>query len=280
MTNSVAPSASTMQVQACESLIHEHRHVELALEALNKAMGLLEPNSLSAQETLRACLLSIELEMNTHFACEELGLFPAVEPYHSMVLMEAEHEALIALRQSLSGLLSSPLTSPKEVLTVQETGAQFISDMLDHIGREEAGIFPVCEQSLSAEEKQSVVMTMETVRAKALNEATPEITRPERSFKVFNANITAPATRPVFSELLLEQEGYQVKHVTVQAGQSLPAHWSPKPVTIVCLKGSGVFLSQQQTVELSPGTCVEMTPQLEHGITAETDCHLLVFFHS
>ena len=28
MTNSVAPSASTMQVQACESLIEEHRHVD------------------------------------------------------------------------------------------------------------------------------------------------------------------------------------------------------------------------------------------------------------
>ncbi len=43
-------------------------------------------------ESIREALTRIGFEMDVHFACEEQALFPAVTPYHPMILMEAEHE--------------------------------------------------------------------------------------------------------------------------------------------------------------------------------------------
>lgn len=265
------------QRNTCESLVQDHRKVETLLDALTQSLTLLSLDK-NTINTSKNCLDAIETEMNTHFACEELCLFPAVSPYHSMVLMEAEHEMLIELRQLLYKYLNNAITSNDEITKIQDTGRQFVSDMLDHIGREEAGIFPACEQSLSETEKQLVIEKMAALRLKALTKPLETITRSERSFVTFQANLSSPATRPVFSEKLLDTENYQIKHLIIQAGESLPAHWSPKCVTIICLQGVGHFIANEQDIEVSPGVCIEMTAQLKHSISAKTDCHLLVIF--
>ena len=268
---------SLTQLNACESLIIDHRKVETFLDAFTKALELLNLDK-GTINACKNCLDVIEAEMNTHFACEEQCLFPAVSRYHPMVLMEAEHEMLIELRQLLQGYLSTPNMTSDDIIKIQVTGNKFISDMLDHIAREEAGIFPVCEQSLSETEKQLVINAMGALRAKALSEPIGTITRPERSFIALRADLTTAATRPVFSEKLLDTESYQIKHLVIQAGESLPAHWSPKCVTIICLQGKGSCTANDETIAVTPGVCIEMTPQLEHAISAETDCHLLVIF--
>ena len=219
-------------------------------------------------------------EMNTHFDCEEQVLFPAVSPYHPMVLMEVEHEELMALRQDLLTILKeSPTDAPMDAETItrlQAVGTRFISDMLDHIGREDTGIFPTCERALSADEKQSVIDGMARLRAQAKQVPTPPISRPERSCEVLQVDLASPPTRAVFSERLLDTERLEAKHLVVQEGQSIPAHWSPKQGTLICLSGQGRFTANGLESELKPGTTVVMTPQLLHAVQAETDCHLLL----
>lgn len=232
--------------------------------------------SLSSLDAIREALSLIIPEMDIHFACEEEVLFPAVSPYHPMVLMEAEHEELMALRQTVSDLLCQSSLSPDELDRLKATSTQFIQHMLDHIGREDAGIFPACEQSLSNAEKHDVIDGMENLRAKAREGQNPVFTRPARTFKVLQVELGCSPDRPLFSERLLDAENLQIKHLVIQAGHSLPAHWSPQQLTVVCLAGQGIFSANDTESKLQPGATIVMTPELTHAIRAETDCHLLL----
>jgi len=214
---------------ACESLIREHRQMEQRLESLESAI------SEGDLEQARSMMAQIELEMNTHFACEEQVLFPAVSPYHPMVLMEMEHEELRALQTQFQDLLNQSEIGNAELGVIQTTGNHFISNMLDHIGREDAGIFPACERSLSDSEKASVITGMQSLREKAGDVGLPTHTPSVRSFEVFKINLQNIAEKPLFSERLLDNGTLEIKHLIIKAGESLPSHWSLKQGILVCL---------------------------------------------
>jgi len=255
---------------ACESLIQEHRQMEQRLESLERLL------SLGELEQARSVMAQIEPEMNTHFSCEEQVLFPAVSPYHPMVLMEMEHEELMALRTQFQHLLNQSEIGDAELGVIQTTGNHFISNMMDHIGREDAGIFPACERSLSDSEKTSVIMGMKSLREKACDVGLPTPTPPVRSFEVFKINLQSPVEKPLFSERLLDNGTLEIKHLIIKAGESLPSHWSLKQGTLVCLSGDGIFRANQEQVDLRAGVSIVMSPQLLHNIQAHTDCHLLL----
>lgn len=260
----------------CDSLLDEHGQMEALLTSLSSLLGTpceRDPQSLMKLNNL---MTTIEEAMNTHFACEESALFPAVEPYHSMILMEAEHEDLVALRSELLALLKNPEPTEKLVAQIKKTGSQFISDMLDHIGRENAGIFPVCERSLSDTEKETVLEGMQHIREAAINTPTPSVKRPERVFFAAKTDLKTPATKPIFSTQLLQLNGLTAKQLIVKAGESLPSHWTAKQGTLVCLQGIGQFIANNETILLDQGTVIAMSPQLTHSIVAESDCHLLL----
>src|SRR5690606_8923502 len=113
---------------------------------------------------------------------------------------------------------------------IQDIGRRFIKELLDHIGREDHGIFPTCEQALSVEEKRQVIEGMDVLRAQAKEHPVPAIHRPDRSFQVAQADLAALSKRPIFSERLLEDGSVEVKHLTVRAGETLASHWSPKQI--------------------------------------------------
>ena len=255
---------------ACESLTQEHRQMEQQLESLERAL------SMGELEQARSMMARIEPEMNTHFACEEQVLFPAVSSYHPMVLMEMEHEELIILRTQFLDLLNQSEIGGAELGAIQTTGNHFISNMLDHIGREDAGIFPACEQSLSDSEKASVITEMKTLREKACNVGLPTPNPSVRSFEVFKINLQTPAEKPLFSERLLNKGIFEIKHLIIKAGESLPSHWSLKQGALVCLSGNGIFRVNQEQFDLKTGVSIVMSPKLLYSIQAHTDCHLLL----
>lgn len=252
--------------------------METLLEKLNQALAGLQPNQ--SLDSVKAVMGDIEPEMNTHFACEEKVLFPAVTPYHPMVLMEAEHEELIALRDGILKLLASERQTSEEISQLQEIGHQFISDMLDHIGREDAGIFPTCERALSDDEKEAVIVGMDEVRKQALQSPTPSITRPERTCELYQADLSSELQREIMSRRLFEDETLEAKHITIQAGKSLAAHWTPKKSVLVCLQGEGTFRANDKEQPLTPGTIISLSPQLRHAVSAKTRCDILLLLQN
>jgi len=273
-------STTTSKLQVCESLIQEHRQMETLLAQLEPGLNdLLSNPGPEQEEAVRAIMAQIVPEMNTHFACEAQVLFPAVSPYHPMVLMEVEHEELIALRQELLDILGQSAIGNEDANKLQAVGTRFISDMLDHIGREDGGVFPTCERALSDDQKQMVIEGMAELRAKARLQPTPAIECPNRSFEIQQLNLTMPAQRAVFSERMVDAEGLEIKHLVIQAGKSIPDHWAPKQGTLICLQGQGLFQANDREIQLVPGTTIIMSPQLRHAIQADTDCHLLLILH-
>ncbi len=256
-------------LRACDSLIAEHRQVEGLLDALQSAIA--QQDISAAQDVMK----QLVLETNTHFACEERVLFPAVSAYHSMVLMEVEHELIIDLRNELSQALDCPILSWE---TAREIGQRFIQELLDHIAREDHGIFPICEKSLSDVEKSEVIAGMDALRAEAEHSPIPAIQRPPKSFQVMQADIEAHPPRPIFmSRLSDERTPCEIKQLVILAGQALSPYWSPQAITIVCLKGMGHFEAQDQQQAFRPGTVITLTPQLTHTLSATADSYFLLF---
>lgn len=264
------------KIEACASLIQEHRQMENLLEKLKKVLNAL--NAKDEPDSILTVMREIEPEMNTHFACEEQVLFPAVTPYHPMVLMEVEHEELIALRQELLTLLTDGGQISLNIRQLQEIGNRFISDMLDHIGREDTGIFPACERALSNEEKEAVIVGMEKIRQQARQTPTPSITRPDRTFKVHQLDVSSEPQREIMSKRIFEDASLEAKQITIQAGKSLAAHWTPKWAMLICLRGEGTFTANNEEQNFVPGTIITMSPQLQHSISAKTICDFLLLF--
>jgi quercetin dioxygenase-like cupin family protein len=171
---------------------------------------------------------------------------------------------------------AQPALSEDGLQAIRDLGGRFIQEMLDHIGREDAGIFPTCERALSADEKEAVIEKMDEIRREAKQSPTPSIQRPVRTLEVAQIDLSQAIQRPIFSSRLMESDGLEVKHLIVQGGQSLAAHWSPKAIVLICLKGNGLLIVNEQEIPLTPGTVVRMSPQLRHGVAATSDCHLLL----
>ncbi len=277
MSQPAQTSQSTLQ--ACESLIREHRATEVKLDSLEALLNGVDVNVTLPPDTAAAIqeiLAILHAELNTHFACEEQALFPAAEKYHPMVLMEVEHEQLLELRTQMEDLFAQAVQAVEAVAPLRETGLQFIEELRNHIVREDAGIFPTCERSLNDLEKAEVIAGMDRIRAAAQVTPTPTIQREPRHFKTFQFQDGANYDRAVMVSQLGEEGPMKIKQMTIQAGESLPDHWSPKAVMVYCVSGSGVFKANHQEQPLMPGTGILITPQLNHAIEARTTCQLLL----
>lgn len=263
-------------LQVCESLLAEHRFMEtllLSLESQIKQMAVTTNIKSTDLENIQDLLDTINHELTVHFACEEQALFPAVTPYHPMVLMEVEHEEIVALWDTLLKQFKA-----RQFGEFQDTGKEFVDYLQGHIGREDAGIFPACEQSLSEDEKQQVIIKMDQIREKSKTEIIPAIVRPEKTYKPITMDLTTVSDKPLIIKLLAETPNRQIKHLSIRANESLPSHWSPKELFVFCVSGQAVFTTQPDghAVDLLPGSGVLLDPQLSHAIQAKTDCHFLM----
>ncbi|MCA9840534.1 MAG: hemerythrin domain-containing protein [Cyanobacteria bacterium HKST-UBA03] len=269
----------TQKIEACASLLAEHRQMEKRLSTLQEHVEALpdERNLAKPQwQAIDAIMADIAREMDIHFACEEKALFPAVEPYHPMVLMEVEHEELMAIRNHILQFLAQDSLDSKDVEALKGLTMQLAEEMYNHISREDAGIFPTCEQALSYNEKQQVIAGMDQIREKAQTGSIPCFFRPERTFSVFQTDLESPLTGPIETRLLTEHAASKIKQLNIKAGESLAAHWSPRQLTLICLSGESTFLANTQQIPLQRGSIVLLDPQLHHAIEAKTDCCFLM----
>ncbi len=267
-----------VQTEACARLIQDHRHMEQLLANLENALA--EPDPDRLVEKAKRVMGEVESEINTHFACEEQVLFPAVAPYHPMVLMEVEHDELIALKDSLLASLQTDKPTSETLNTVKDVGQRFIQEMLDHMGRENSGIFPTCEQALSDTEKEEVIAGIEAIRSQALKTPTPSITRPDRTFQYYSLNLSDDPQRKIMAHRIFDDAIQESKHIVIQAGEALAEHWAPKRALLICLQGEAVFSANEQSQPMTPGTIIAMTPQLRHAIQAKTRCDILLLLQN
>lgn len=269
-------NTSTPAWDVCTSLVHEHRLTEAKLDALETALaawpleaGTPEPG---LKQGLLAQMEALTAEMNVHFACEERVLFPVLEHYHPMVLMEAEHEMILDLRDRLQTALVEDDSAAVAI------GREFARELRDHIVREDAGIFPQAERELSRDEKDQVIAGMDALRHAAV--ANPQEVVPasaHRELHVLDATEANPRPdRASFARTWQNWPGQAaIKQLWLQAGET-SGHWSPKCLLLVCTAGEATLTSDEQEIALKPGITVALDARMCHNIQATTDTALLM----
>lgn len=275
---------SSKSLIACESLTLEHRATEKLLEKLESMLNNLNPEHPLSEEDekpLRQLFGQLKNELAVHFVCEEEGLFPVLSRYHPMVLMELEHDDLMALRDKFEALLEESGQNPPAVRQLVETGLTWSKELQDHIGREDHGIFPTAEKALNEKEKQQVIEAMAKIRREAQMQI-PKLQRDLVELKPFEMNLEKLLAKPVDIQLLAEQGMVQIKQLDIQGGQEMKRYWSPKTIALVLVSGNAQLISDNpdESMTLKPGQGALMTPRFYHGIKALEDSRFLMMMHA
>ncbi len=260
-------------MQVCESLLKEHEQIEEILNDLTNVMETITtPETLSTEKIAHLKTLSkaIEKHFKIHFACEEQGLFPVLSHYHPMDLMELEHETLISLKEGFDNFLHNDNLSSTYISSLCESAKTLTKEILDHVGRENVGIFPMAERDLSEAEKQYVVSKMDSIRKQADSLPAPQV--PERHFQVAQFDLDTPPEKNVAIDAILSGEHFLVKEVTLRPNQSLGTHFTKEPAALICLEGEGFFLSDNNKIPLQKGSIVTLDRRLLHSVEAKTLC--------
>ncbi|MCD0503766.1 cupin domain-containing protein [Bordetella petrii] len=86
-----------------------------------------------------------------------------------------------------------------------------------------------------------------------------------------------PALKNTRSRALVRADQLEVLHLTLPAGHTLPPHdIAHSAITLQCLEGAAELQAHGKTQKLLPGTLVYLAPGIQHAVTSEQDCALLV----
>jgi quercetin dioxygenase-like cupin family protein len=80
----------------------------------------------------------------------------------------------------------------------------------------------------------------------------------------------------IFSKTIQNDERSKVIQFCFAPGQELSAHTAPFPATLYFVSGKATLKLGASELEADEGTFVHMAPNLEHGISANTEVILLL----
>lgn len=264
-----------------KKLLADHERMSALVDALKPLLQEICRRQASADlKKAQGHIEQLILIMNTHAACEEEAVLPALTKYHPLLALEAEHDELLMKRAALlSGLMH--YSFPEDCSDKLYNQAMEFFDLFErHMAKEEQTFFPLLEQSLSPEEKFMVLTQMENIRAKARAIPTPEISRPCASFTHFEFPMHEPMTQNIHFHSVLKKDDLQIKTLELKAGASLSKHCSPQRVILLLYTGNATWSASDTSLSLKAGDGILMDPQLMHALEAETDCRLLLIFNN
>lgn len=259
------------------SLDKEQQEIERLLEQLETESGDFRsiPGNTQRIRKLEQVLQDLETLTDTHFICEEHGLFPVLKKYHSMVLMEKEHDLMLTLRKEVKDSFLTLQTYPLSASNFKEAVKRFAAELRRHFQQEQKGIYRIAERDLSPEEKEQVVHTMEALRTKAASGLIYTIQRPERHFYPFKSESGQPLSRPLFSQKLLEHNTVEIKQISIRGGEAQTEQWAPTRTIVICQRGKVTCRLKDEEIQLEPGSGILIEPGLVPVYQAQSDSDLL-----
>ena len=82
--------------------------------------------------------------------------------------------------------------------------------------------------------------------------------------------------REIARRILLDDPVRRIVLVSVRAGQGLPEHGTPGPVSVYVISGRVLFYEADQAAEIGEGALLCLTPGATHKLHAKEDSRLLV----
>lgn len=295
-----------MMSTCVDFLIAEHRETERQLAALE---GLLvEAISHSGElgpwrdviEQASLLYQGLARDLYRHFVLEEQALFALISPYRTMMLMEVEHDDLLALQRAFGDGLQASLTADRLEPALLGLFQAWQARLKGHILEEERGIFPLAESVLEPEEQLRSQRLLKALRLEPLgvdDEPLPvEIHRVPPTFQVRETAMFEAPAKPMRYDTLYEREHSSVQHLSLQAGMRQKLHWVGPHQCLILLSGEVALETELQSGSpeskgphaqspestkdvqcLKPGMAVSLDSRLYFALHALSDAHLLVF---
>lgn len=255
-----------------QRLLADHRETEAALAQLEAL--------LTAGHDWEACITCFQQLYNDlarHFVCEEYGLFPVLSMYRPMILMEAEHDDLLARQAALQQEIADSAANHAASQGLMLAFYAFNERLRAHIYEEESGIFPMAEAAFEPEEKALVARKLAELDTELRQQGDPRawLARPEPQYAVSQTGLSQVPKKPIAYEQLFEAEHVLVQHMALQAGKSLKPHWAGQHQCLVMISGEVLLTVREKTQPLTPGMQVTLASRTMFSLTAQTDSHLL-----
>ena len=155
----------TIQIDPIEELINEHKEVLGELALLEQNLRHLEKKTEfedSDKEALSSWLDNFEKHINLHIDKEDNVLFKALEKYMPsaggpLQVMEIEHRSVENhIEQFQKGIRQGIELKPGTLNQFCEVGFSMIDLLQAHLGKEEYILFPMANNILTAEDKQTI----------------------------------------------------------------------------------------------------------------------------
>ncbi|HWV46070.1 MAG TPA: hemerythrin domain-containing protein [Nitrospira sp.] len=283
-------------------MIAEHRRAEELVGRLdvllNRLVSHWDPAGPELAE-VQAVYAMLAQDLHRHYALEEKALFPVLSQYRTMMLMEVEHDDLLALQQAFEdqlerfplGQTATQAQAQEQTVEALETLRQrfeaYKTRLLAHMVEEERGIFPLANERLEPEEKLKVLrLTNELNESK--RPAAYDLIRPEPGFILKKANLSASSNKPMDYQTLFEREHSVIQTLRLHAGQKQAFHWAGQTQVMVVLLGELKFEArcgigqtdgndEIKAQALSVGDTVTLDSRLVFSLSAMTEALLMVF---
>jgi hemerythrin-like domain-containing protein/quercetin dioxygenase-like cupin family protein len=250
------------------SLLEEHDHTQKTLETLDHLIQAQED-----YQTSYTLFKQLALDLKLHFACEENALFPVLNLYRSMILLEVEHDNLLnsmaLLEQAFQG----------SQVELQKAFGAFQDQLLAHIHEENNGIFPFAESVLEPEEKALIHRKFKALQEKLrTNPALAQklLERPHPHYSSGHIPLGGTLEKPIRYQKLFEADHASMHLIALQSGKSLKQHWAPEHQCFVVLSGSVLFKTLEAEQVFSEGDQIVLEPRLKFSLSAKTDSRLLL----
>lgn len=246
----------------------DHRQTECLLEEMNDLVS-------GEMEINRFANIFSELQrlLKQHYYCEEHGLFPVLNQYRTMMLMEVEHDHLLQLEQKLQSAIKQ-----RDKDAVALLFHEWQERLRAHIEEEENGVFPLAEKCLEPEEKALVARKLQELFADctAHPEGTFALPRPDPTFLLKQSHLFEEPSKPIVYNKLFELDHASLHHLYLGANQQLKEHMSGEAQYLVVVSGCIRFVSQGMGESLTAGQQVAIEPRLKFSLQAVEDSHLVL----
>lgn len=247
----------------CHQLYTDHETTRILLKQLQE--GVQQENSITQ---LMQTLNMFKQTLAHHYACEQLGLFPVLNLYRPMVLLEVEHDDLTQAQEQFEIALQQ-----KNWSVIQTTFNLFADSLNGHMLEEERGVFPLADTLLEPEERQLVERKISEISALT---SLPTLNTPEPIYQKKHYWQEFEPSKPIRFQTLFDTEQTQVQQIQLTAGEELKRHWSPQHQCLLLLSGELLFITDQQTERLTAGAQISLSPHLWFSLQAIQSSELFI----
>lgn len=148
-------------------LIDEHEKFRAKMASWQKAIE--NADDERRKKILREIVAFLDGEVECHARKEDEVYFPALEPYHSTLLMYEAHELIRQETESFKSAFRRWEQGKVPFSKVQSALERVFTLLNDHFGEEELVYFPVAEQKWGDQEKAEVWLKIQDLMSACLH---------------------------------------------------------------------------------------------------------------